>query len=88
MGTEKNLFRILSLPGHGAQVLPLELVPMSGHGAQISARAPTKGYVQTGANAPVPGTDMNGAYNLHCGQTSRAGFRFISRDFIHKELET
>ena len=27
----------------------LELVPVPGHGAQISARAPTKGYVQTRA---------------------------------------
>ena len=27
------------------------LVPMPGHGAQISARAPTKGYIQTGAHA-------------------------------------
>ena len=37
--------------GHGAQVLPLELVPLPRHGAQISVRAPTKGYVQTGARA-------------------------------------
>ena len=29
--------------GHGARVLPLDLVPVPGHGAQISARAPTKG---------------------------------------------
>ena len=28
--------------GHGARVLPLELGPVPGHGAQISARAPTK----------------------------------------------
>ena len=34
-----------------ARILPLELVPVPGHGAQISARAPTKGYVQTGARA-------------------------------------
>ena len=27
------------------------LVPMPWHGAQISARAPTKGYIQTGAHA-------------------------------------
>ena len=40
------------LPGHGARVLPLELEPVPGHGAQISARAPTKGYVQTDAQAP------------------------------------
>ena len=33
------------------RVLALELVAMPGHGAQISARAPTKGYIQTGAHA-------------------------------------
>ena len=27
------------------------LVPMPGHGAQISGRAPTKGYIQTSAHA-------------------------------------
>ena len=31
-----------------ARVLPLELVPVPGHGAQISAPAPTEGCVQTG----------------------------------------
>ena len=44
------------MPGHGARVLPLELVPVLGHGAQISALALTKGYVQTGALAGAPGT--------------------------------
>ena len=39
------------MPGDGARVLPLELVPVPRHGAQISTRAPTKGYVQTGASA-------------------------------------
>ena len=48
-GTE-NLFRLEPVPGHGARVLPLELV----HGAQNSARAPTKGYVQTGTCARAP----------------------------------
>ena len=43
--TDENLFRLVPLHGHGAGVLPLELVP--GHCAPISARAPTKGYVQT-----------------------------------------
>ena len=47
--TEENLFRLVPVAGHGAGVLPLELVPVPGHGAQICARAPTKGYVQTGA---------------------------------------
>ena len=34
-------------------------MPLPGHGAQISTRAPTKGYVQTGAMVPehrAPGT--------------------------------
>ena len=31
------------------------LVPVPGHVAQISARAPTKGYVQTSARAQAPG---------------------------------
>ena len=44
MGTDENL----SVPGYGALVLPLELVPMPGNGAQISAQVPTKVYVQTG----------------------------------------
>ena len=30
------------------------LVPMPGHGAQISAWAPTKGYVQTGGRPRTP----------------------------------
>ena len=41
---------------HGARVPPLELVPVPGHGAQMCARAPTKGYVQTRAHAQAPGT--------------------------------
>ena len=48
-GTDENLFRLVPLLGHGVRVLPLELVPV--HGAQISARAPTEGYVETGASA-------------------------------------
>ena len=41
------------MPGHGARVLPLKLV----HGTQISAQAPTEGYVQTGARAREPSLD-------------------------------
>ena len=48
-GTGENLFRLVPL--HGARVLPLELVPVPGHGAQISARAPTKAYVQKRQNS-------------------------------------
>ena len=42
---------LVPVPGHGARVLPLELVPVPEHGAQISAGAPTKGCVHTGASA-------------------------------------
>ena len=57
MGTDENLFRLLPVPRNGARLLPLELVPVPGHGAQISARASAKGFVQTGARAP----SLNGA---------------------------
>ena len=42
-GTDEYLFRLVP------RVLPLELVLVPGHGAQISVWASTKGYVQTGA---------------------------------------
>ena len=53
--TDENLFR-----------LPLELVPVPGHAAQISARAPTKGYVQTvaRARAPCQGTKSERGHSL------------------------
>ena len=41
-GTDENLFRLV--PVHGGRELPLELVAVPGHGAQICARAQTKGY--------------------------------------------
>ena len=47
VGTDENLFRLVPVPRQGARVLPLELVPVPGYGAQICVRAPTKGYVQT-----------------------------------------
>ena len=54
MGTDENLFRVSAgaVLRLGAQVLPLELVPVPVYGAQICAQASTKGYVQTGARAP------------------------------------
>ena len=55
-GTEENLFRLVLVPRYDARVLPPELVPFPGRGAQITARAPTKGYVQTGTRAWRPGT--------------------------------
>ena len=51
-GADENLFRLVFMLGHGTRVLPLELVPVPWHGAQISARTPTKGYVQAGACCP------------------------------------
>ena len=50
--TYENLFRLVPLLGHGTQMLPLE--PVTRYGAQICARALTKGYVQTGAFAWAP----------------------------------
>ena len=40
-GTDKNLFRLVPVPGHSARVLLLELVPVPGHGAQVRARCPS-----------------------------------------------
>ena len=53
-GNGENLFRLVPAPELCVRVLPLELVPMAGHGAQICAREPTKDYVQTGTRAWVP----------------------------------
>ena len=61
-GTDENLFRLVSVPGQGARVLPLELVPVPRHGTQICARAPTKGCVQTGTRGM--GTSLNRALVL------------------------
>ena len=60
-GTDENLFRLVPVSGHGAGVLPLELVPVPRHGAQISARVPTKGYVHTGARDHARTPSLNGA---------------------------
>ena len=54
MGTDKILFRPVPVPRNGTQALPIEVFP--GHGAQIFAQAPAKGYVQTSAHAPVLAT--------------------------------
>ena len=71
------MFRLVPVPGHGPRVLPLELVPVLGHGAQISAQAPAKNYVQTGARARAPGT----------GARSEQGIRnFISTLDIGDQL--
>ena len=60
------------MPGQGAQVLPLEIVPVPGHGAQASALAPTKGHVQIGAHTWAP-----------ClGIRSERGLRMIIRFLI------
>ena len=54
MESDKILFRPVPVPRFGARVLPLEAVPVPGHGAQIFARALTKSSVQT--ECPCPGT--------------------------------
>ena len=56
---DENLFRLVPVLGHGARVLPLELVAVPGDGAQISAREPTKGYVQ---NWSLDGALLNYPY--------------------------
>ena len=63
--TDKNLFRLVRVLGHGAQVLPLELEPVPEHGAKFSAQAPTKGYVQTGARARCLGRAFRMLSLLH-----------------------
>ena len=80
VGTDENLFRLV--PVLGLQMLGCkrprararcpsttsgpEPEPVPGHGVQICARAPTKGYAQTGARARAP--SLNGA--LVCGTSS------------------
>ena len=56
MGTDKILFTPVAVPRNGARVLPLEVVPVPRHGAQIFARAPTNSSVQTSARAREPRT--------------------------------
>ena len=51
MGTDNILFTTVQVQRNSAQVLPLEVVPVPGHGAQIFARAPTKTLVRL---VPVP----------------------------------
>ena len=55
MGTDKILFTPVPVPRSSARVLPLEVVPVPGHGAQIFARAPTNSSVQTSTRAREPG---------------------------------
>ena len=51
MGTDKILFRPVPVLKNGARLLPLEVVPVPGHGAQSFAQATPKRYVQTSARA-------------------------------------
>ena len=39
-GTDKNLFRLVPVPGHSARVVLLELVLVPGHGSQVRACCP------------------------------------------------
>ena len=54
-GNDESVFRQVPVPGKGARVLPLEVVPVV---LNFFARAPTKRYVQTSARSrePVTGT--------------------------------
>ena len=56
MGTDKILFTPVPVLRNGARALPLEVVPVPGHGAQIVVWAPTESSVQTSACAREPGT--------------------------------
>ena len=69
MGTDENLFRLLPVLEHGARVLPLESEPVPGYGAQISARSPTKGPVQTGARAGAPTLNRAFLFGVPCEQS-------------------
>ena len=51
-GTDENLFRQVPVPGHGAQVLPLELVPVPRHFAQLVLGHQQKAMFRL---VPVPG---------------------------------
>ena len=66
MGTDENLFRLRAMVGHGAQVLPPELVAVPRHGAQICGQAATKGYVQTGPCAGALAPSLNGTLLSIC----------------------
>ena len=62
------MFRLVPVLEHGARVL-LESEPVPGHGAQISARAATKGYVQTGARAGAPSLNRAFLFGVPCEQS-------------------
>ena len=67
----------MPVPGHGAQVLPQELEPVPGHDAQISARAPTKGFVQTGSS-PAGSSSWFGSCRVGVSQSHLFFVRSIS----------
>ena len=63
-GTDKIPSRPVAVSKNGARVLPLEEVPVPGHGAEMFARAPTKSSVQTSARAREPGTGTETEWGL------------------------
>ena len=67
MGTEGNLFRLVPVLGQGARVLPLELEPLPGHGAQTCAQVPTKGHLKFSARAQARAPSLNGALDSPAG---------------------
>ena len=50
-GTDENLFRLVPVPGHGARVLPLELVRVPRHTVPKLVLGHQKAYVQTSGRA-------------------------------------
>ena len=83
-GTDENLFRLVPMPGHGARVLPLELVP--GQGAQISAQAPTKGYVQTGAHAQALGMGTKSDWGPKTAPNQKSIYNLRATGFLVASL--
>ena len=51
MGTDDILFIPVPMSRNYARVLPLEVVPVPGHGAQIGHGVPTNSSVQTSVHA-------------------------------------
>ena len=69
-GSEENLFRLVPVAGRGVRVLPLELVPVPGHSAQISARHQQRAMFRL---VPVPG---HGA-QISARHQQKAVFRLV-----------
>ena len=53
-GPDENLFRQVPVPGHSARVLPLKLVLVPGHDAQVFAQAQQKAIFRPVAIPSAP----------------------------------